>query len=100
MKKIIGGKLYNTETARLVGEWSNGCSGFSWCEEDLYVKKNGEYFLHGAGGPMSKYIRSSGSNSWCGKNEIIPFTKEKAMEWAEEHLTADEYISEFGEVEE
>lgn len=36
MKKIIDGKKYDTETAKLVGEWTNGYSynDFHYCTED------------------------------------------------------------------
>lgn len=45
-KKIINGKLYNTETATLVGRWWNKYSihDFKYCEESLYRKKTGEFF--------------------------------------------------------
>lgn len=100
MKKIIKGKVYDTSTAQLVGEWSNGnyTNDFSYCSEDLYRKRTGEFFLHGEGGPMSKYAKSCGNNSWSGGSKIVPLTYEAAQEWAEEHLTADEYEAIFGEV--
>ena len=102
MKKIINGKKYNTETAKMVGSWSNNRSycDFSCCEEMLYKKRTGEFFLYGEGGPMSKYSVSCGQNSWSGGAEIIPMTESEAKKWAEEHLGADEYEEIFGEVEE
>lgn len=102
MKKIINGKMYNTETAKVVGSWSNNYSyrDFSYCEETLYLKKTGEYFLHGVGGAMSKYSQSCGQNAWSGGKEIIPMTETEAKKWAERHLTTDEYQEIFGEVEE
>ena len=100
MKKIINRKLYDTTTAEKVGSWSNNRSyrDFSWCEEELYRKKTGEFFLHGEGGPMSPYARSIDSNSWSGDERIIPMTYEEARDWAERKLTADEYEAIFGEV--
>lgn len=102
MKQILNGKVYNTETAKCVGEWFNGLSerDFSYCEESLYRKRNGEYFLYGYGGPMTKYAVSVGSNEWKGVEKIIPLEWEDARKWAEEHLEAGEYEAEFGEVEE
>lgn len=102
MKKIINGKLYNTQTAKCVGFWCNGggWGDFNHYEESLYRKKTGEFFLFGEGGAMSKYSRSCGQNSWCGGEEIIPLTYEKAQEWAEKKLDADEYMEIFGEVSE
>ncbi len=100
MKKIIKAKLYDTDTAKHIGEWSNNHSygDFSYCQENLYLKKTGEYFLFGKGGPMSKYRTSCGDNSWSGGSTIIPLSYEAARKWAEEQLTADEYEGIFGEV--
>ena len=100
MKKIIEGKLYNTDTAELVGEWTNGCyaNDFNYCSEDLYRKKTGEFFIHGRGGAMSKYAVSVGSNTMSGSEQIKPISFEYAKQWAEEKLTADEYEKLFGEV--
>jgi hypothetical protein len=102
MKKVINGALYNTETARLIGTYSNGGTwrDFSHFEENLYRTKAGKYFLHGEGGPMTKYAKSVGNNEWSGGEHIEPLTPAAAREWAEEHLTAEEYIKEFGEPEE
>ncbi len=100
MKKIINGKLYDTGTAQCVGSWSNGyyTNDFSYCAEELYRKRTGEFFLYGEGGPMSKYSVSHGNNEWGGGEEIIPLTYDAARQWAEKHLDADEYQEIFGEV--
>ena len=100
MKKIIGGKLYNTDTARLVGEWSNAGDwrDFGHMEEALYQKKTGEFFIHGEGGPASKYAEQTGQNRWTGGEKIIPLSYETARQWAEDHLTAEQYQATFGEV--
>lgn len=100
MKKILGGKLYNTETAKQVGVWSNGgsCRDFSHIEESLYQKKTGEFFLFGEGGPRTKYAESAGQNQWTGGSQIIPLTWEAARQWAEQHLDADDYEAIFGPV--
>ena len=100
MKKILGGKKYNTETAHRVGGHCNGNTGFGACSETLYRKRTGEYFLYGEGGPMSRYARMCGDNTWGYGQEIQPLTVDEAKEWAEEHLDADKYEQEFGEVEE
>nr|DAL22730.1 MAG TPA_asm: ParG [Caudoviricetes sp.] len=93
MKKIINGKRYDTETAELVGEWSNtyNYSDFSYECEELYRKKTGEFFMYGAGGPASSYAVSSGNNNWTGSSKITPLTIEEAKKWAEKNLDADAY---------
>lgn len=100
MKKIIEGRVYNTDTAELVGEWANtyNTRDFNFCIEKLYRKKTGEFFIHGRGGAMSKYAVSVGSNTMCGSEQIRPISFEYAKRWAEEKLTADEYEKLFGEV--
>lgn len=102
MRRIMGGKLYNTESAKRLGFWSNGLGyrDFQHCEETLYRTKSGQYFIHGAGGPMSRYAKSAGQNQWTGGEHIEPVNEEAAKAWAEEKLSADEYISVFGGVEE
>lgn len=98
MKKIIKGRVYNTETARLVGHWNldESVTDFSWYEEYLYCKKTGEYFLFGSGNAASKYSEYC-YGGWEGGTAIIPLTFEQARDWAEGHLEADEYIAEFGD---
>lgn len=100
MKKVIKGKVYDTETAIRVGSWENcqWTDNLCWCNEDLYRKKTGEFFLHGEGGPSSKYAESTGNNGWFGGEKIIPLTYDAARKWAEEHLTASEYNAVFGAV--
>ncbi|MGN8763930.1 ribbon-helix-helix domain-containing protein [Hornefia butyriciproducens] len=101
MKKIINNKRYDTETAKLLGEDSYSNWGdFHFWEETLYQKRTGEFFLHGVGGPASKYAETVGQNQWTGGEKIIPLKFEKAREWAEKHLEADAYEEIFGPVEE
>jgi hypothetical protein len=91
MKKVIDGKIYNTETAELLHNWDNGHYGndFRSCEESLYKTKKGAYFLHGEGGPMSKYAKSCGNNSVCGGASITPITEKEVLAWLEEHDGSD-----------
>lgn len=100
MKKVIKGKLYNTKTAKRCGSYEPNPyrSDFNWYSETLYQKKSGEFFLHGEGNANSRYSRSCGQNEWCGGEKIIPMTYDEAAQWAEEHLTGDEYEEIFGEV--
>ena len=102
MKKIIEGALYNTETAKKLGFWkTRGLSGsdFNYCSETFFRTKSGKYFLYGKGGAMSKYSENVGRSS-IGSEQILPISPLDAREWAEEKLTADEFIELFGEVEE
>lgn len=101
MNKIINGKRYSTDSAKeMASDSYSNYTDFHYWSETLYRKNTGEYFLHGEGGPMSRYAENIGQNQWTGGEKIIPLTVEAAQKWAEEHLTADEYESIFGEVEE
>lgn len=98
MKKIIDGKVYNTETATCIGEWANEYyrNDFKWESEELYKKKNGEFFLYGEGGPMSSYAESTGNRSWSEGSSISPLTSKEAYNWAMEKLSANEFEEIFG----
>lgn len=96
MRKIINGKLYDTEKAHLVGSDSGNVGTFQQWEESLYLKKTKEFFLYGSGGPASKYAHSIGLNQWSGGEKIIPLNLHAARKWVEEHLDADDYERIFG----
>ena len=103
MKQIINNRLYNTETAKFIGNYSNNrdFNDLQCFSESLYRKKTGEFFFYGWGGAMTKYAESGENpNSWVGGEAITPCTEEEAKEWVEEHLSADKYIETFGAVEE
>lgn len=101
MKKIISGRRYDTSTTKLLGVANYGyCTDFAYWREELYVKRTGEYFLYGQGGPMSKYSQQVGQNEWTGGHEIRPLSLDEAKAWAEKYLDADKYEAIFGVVEE
>lgn len=101
MKKILNGKLYDTQSAKLICDnWNGYGSGdFRYENEELYQKKNGEFFLYGEGGPLSSYSISYGGNS-CYGERIIPMTNDEAIQWAQNNMDVDKYIEIFGEIEE
>ncbi len=97
MKKIINKKMYDTETAQVVGEWSNGypCRDCRAIEETLYRKQNGEFFLHGWGGANTRYAEWKGDMVYDG-DLILPLTFDEAREWVHKHLNGDKYEEIFG----
>lgn len=99
MKKIINGKIYDTNTAKELGDYYNGYAknDFNYICETLYRKKTGEFFVLGEGGANTKYCSRTG-DSWSAGAAIIPISYENAREWAEEHLGAEEYQEIFGEI--
>jgi len=97
MKKVINGKTYDTTTATLIGSTSYGCPGdLDYWAEQLFRKRTGEFFLHGVGGPASRYSRKTGQNQWSGGAAIRPLSLTDAQDWAERYLDAADYDRVFG----
>lgn len=91
MKKVINGKLYNTETAKCI-DWvnvGNGKNDLNGYEETLYVTKKGNFFLHGEG--WGKYMKPSPMGGYGYGESIIPITKKEAENWVEENCSAETF---------
>lgn len=86
MRKVINKKVYDTEKAKLIAEYSNGLPqrDFKHLYESLYLTANGQFFLHVDGGPLTKYSEKVG-NYVSGIETIILLTQEEAYKWLEEH---------------
>lgn len=98
MKKVIRGRLYDSEKAVLIGEFYDEAKpgdDLDFYIEELYKKRTGEYFLYGRGNAGSKYSVWHG-NTASGSEKIIPLTYQQAQEWAEENLPRAVYENEFG----
>lgn len=91
MKKIINGKLYNTDTAEKIMGWTNGY-GYgdgNYISEALHITKKGNYFLNVIGGAMTTHARQCGNEMGMGKS-ITLLTKKDAIVWLEEHNFTEE----------
>ena len=76
MKKIIGKKEYDTETATQIKRYTVGFYGDpAGYEEILFQTPDGLYFLYARGGEASPYP----------KEEIFRIAKTKVKEWMENH---------------
>ena len=102
MRKVIDGRTYNTSTSEILGTWENiqDQSDLSYCAETLYRNSKGSLFIHGQGGPKSRYAKEVGAASTIAGEQIIPLTLEAAKKWAEEYLTVEEYEEAFSAQEE
>lgn len=91
MKKIIEGKLYNTDTAECLHSWDNGYFGgdFKYRSKDLYRTPNGRLFLHHTGGAMTDMKQTAGSNTWSGGEDIEVIDEVTAVRFLETHNGAD-----------
>ncbi len=98
MKRIINGTRYDTETATAVGTYESNhfTTDFEHWTATLYISPRKKYyFLHGTGGPMSRYGEPSG-NCWVSGEKLEPLSCEEAMRWAEEYLEPEEMDKGFG----
>ncbi len=102
MKKVINGKIYNTETATCIADWDNGRYGrdFGRCEESLFVTKKGVYFIYGDGGAATRWSVPVGNNGSAGGDGIEVLSKAEALEWCETHGVNADTIAEYFEVQE
>ncbi len=98
MKKVIDGKIYDTETAELLHDWDNGRArnDFNFMEESLYRTKKGAFFLHGRGGPLTIYAASAGDLRTSGRR-ICPLTRAEALRWLEAHDGTEAILEHFAE---
>lgn len=84
MKKIIDGKIYNTDTAYRIGNHEHSHAGdFHYEDTDLYQTPKGAFFVQGEGGAYSRWSRPCGSNGMCGGFGIQAMTPAEALEWCE-----------------
>ncbi|GAH13069.1 unnamed protein product [marine sediment metagenome] len=95
MLRIIKRKLYETGGSLLIHKWDNGIHSedFEYCKETLYKTKNGQYFVAGEGGVMSKYGSKNGLD---GGSEMKLITEDEALTWLEEHRGEQVLIKDFG----
>lgn len=100
MKKIIHGRIFDTERAIKIGEASYGYAGdfSSWSAALYKTPRSGKFFLAGEGGPMTRWAQSVGQNEWSGGEDIIPLSPEDALEWAEENLETEEFEQHFADM--
>lgn len=90
MRRVIGGKIYDTETAELVCniDTGNTCD-FGFVRADIYKTRNGRFFAAGRGGARSMFSRHDSDGSSCGSSGIAPLDLEQARAWAEKVCTAE-----------
>jgi hypothetical protein len=98
VKKVIEGKLFDTEKATRVAGYSYGEAGdFDRMEQELYVTRQGNWFLAGDGGPSSAYSRQVARNRWSGSEDIKAMSADDALGWLEEHNKSDAIEAHFSD---
>lgn len=101
MKKIINGKVYDTEKASFIARADHDnikdATGDT-CKQALYRKKTGEFFVHLEGTSITLHnIFQHDYRQGCG---IYPLTYDQAAKWAENELEAEKWTEIFGDPEE
>lgn len=99
MRKIINGRLYDTEKAKEIATYYYNSGDFARYNEKLYKTKKGRWFMVGEGGPLSKYHENIG-NSTYGTTELFLLDNIEARIWLSEHNEIDIFEREFGKLEE
>ena len=94
MKKVIDGKLYDTNTGIKVIAMDNGkySDDFNNYNATIYRTKKGALFIFEDGGAYSKMGRTLGSGASGGSSDMKVLTDEQAVEMIQE-WHADRYIS-------
>lgn len=101
MKKVIDGKLYNTETAEAIAHWSNDLprGDFRNCDETLLKTAKGAFFVYGEGGAMTQWSQAAGDMR-CGGTDILAMTTDEARAWCETHSIDADTIAQHFDIEE
>ncbi len=96
--RVIDAKIYDTEKAELLHEWTNGSydRDFRLVEESLYRTAKGAFFVAGSGGPLTEYAVSAG-NSRSGGSGIRVLDRREAIGWLETHDGNEVLLSRFGD---
>lgn len=103
MKRIINGKVYDTDKAELIAtaDHENIKHGYTKDAphetQSLYRKKTGEFFLYAPNG--STQMQNIRQHEYKHSGGFFPLTYEETKIWAERELTAEKWEEIFGDPE-
>lgn len=101
MKKIIKGKVYDTEKATLIARADHDNikdANNLKCKQALYRKKTGEFFVHLEGPSLTLHDIFGGE--FRQNRGIYPMTYKQAQLFVEKELSADTWTNLFGDPDE
>lgn len=82
MKAIIDNKTYDTDAAKLVSSFDNGCSvgDLDYYGHEVYLTEDGEHFVLCSGGARNILaVYDNASDSTCAGDLIIPLADQKLV---------------------
>ena len=77
MKRIIEGKVYDTDTATCIAAENKSLRKSLISSETLYRTQSGKWFLHGKSSAMGKY-----GDGWNPGETLIAMTETEVAEWS------------------
>ncbi len=98
MKKIIDGKLYDTDTAKELCDLSPigfSSSDFRWEDTRLYVTKKGAFFIAGEGNAMTRWAKTVGDTRSGGEGLQL-IDEAEARDLIERHGSIELFTEVFG----
>ena len=101
MKRVISGTLYDTEKSTEIAFRKYGYSTDSEHENTaLFVTEEGEFFIAGSGGSMSRWARRISQNEWTKGKGLRLLNEAEALRLAEEWGADPKVIAKYFRVEE
>lgn len=97
MKRVIDRQLYDTESAEQIARYAHitDRGDFHYQIETLYKTDNGEFFIHGEGGPATEYAERCSDGRTSGE-EIRVMSEDDALDWCEKRsIDGEIVVSEF-----
>lgn len=98
MKRVVNGRVCDTSTACVLGDWWNGASGINYFMRTLYRSRSGVYFIHSEGGANTICSVPRGDDGFCPGESIEVLSFEAAKNWAKDHLSEAAYNHAFPEL--
>lgn len=102
MKRILDGKIYDTETATKLADISGPAVGrgdFVYNDTWLYRSPGGTFFMAGRGGAQSRWSKPIGGNGSGPGEGLILISDAEARKLFELFGDMDKYAQYFGEPE-
>lgn len=87
MKKVINGKMYDTEADLAIAfyEVSDNTNSRYYFRESLHMTRGGEFYLHGTGGFFTQYAMICEDGSKAPGEDLILMPIEKTKRWVKLH---------------